>query len=774
MVSALKLVVNFSHVDKDDLALVGGKGANLGEMTKAGFPIPPGFIVTSQSYQKFLAENKLEKKIADFLAKLDVENPTQLDSTSKQIQNIILKSKIPEEVVRETFKHYRKLSGLFKRALVAVRSSATAEDLPQASFAGQQASFLNIRGESNLANSIRECWASLFTPRAIFYRVQNKIEHSKVKIAVVVQKMIQSEASGVMFTTDPVTNQKNRIVIEAIWGLGDFIVQGIVTPDRYVIDKESLLILERSVSTQEIQQKKAGQKTLKTDVAKKLQSKQKIDDKKIVALAKIGSDIHKHYYFPQDIEWALVAGKFYIVQSRPITTTQEAKSKKRAAGPGPAEASTAFGDARQKAKRPEIGGKPILLGVSASPGIATGRVRIIKSGSEIGKVKEGDVLVTKMTSPDFVPAMKRAVAIITDEGGKTSHAAIVSRELGIPCVVGTKDATSQLKDGLYVTVDGASGRVFLGTKTRSFKNEIQELTLPHQDLKTVTKLYVNLAEPERAASVAQLPVDGVGLLRAEFMLAGIGIHPKEAVRRGKRKEFIENLGSQIKIFARAFGERPVVYRTTDFKTNEYRQLEGGRRWEPVEPNPLLGFRGAYRYITDPEVFEMEIEAIKKVREEYQNLWVMIPYVHSPSELTQIKRTLASENLRRSETFKIWMMVELPVNVILLEDFLNVGIDGVSIGSNDLTMLLLGVDRDNSEVQAVFDERSAAVSWAFERIIKSSRKRGVTTSICGQAPSTYDSLVCELVQQGITSISVNPDSVLRVKRVIAETERKILK
>ncbi|MCJ7614423.1 PEP-utilizing enzyme, partial [Candidatus Bathyarchaeota archaeon] len=469
--------------------------------------------------------------------------------------------------------------------------------------------------------------------------------------------------------------------------------------------------------------------------------------------------LQKHYYFPQDIEWAKQGKNIYIVQTRPITTASEKKNTKVILKTD----SGGFESAQTH----------LLTGAPASPGMATGYVRMIVNAKEIGKVKKGDILVTEMTSPDFVPAMKKAAAIVTDQGGQTSHAAIVSRELGVPCVVGTKEATTKLKDGLLVTVDGTKGLVFLGGKIKTENLRDEPKKEKETKLKTATKLYVNLGEPDLAKKVAKMNVDGAGLVRAEFMIANIGIHPKEAIKLKKQDKFIEKLTKDLMTFCKAFGSRPVVYRTTDFKTNEYRELPGGKAWEPEESNPMLGYRGAFRYIADPEVFTLELRAIKAVRQKYKNLWVMIPFVRSPEELAAVRRIVAAEGLFESPTFKFWMMVELPVNVILLEKFIEVGIDGVSIGSNDLTMLISGTDRDNAEVAQAFDERSPAVKWALKRVIRICNKNNISSSICGQAPSTYDNLVEDLVRYGITSISVNPDAVNRVRRVIAEKESEII-
>jgi pyruvate, water dikinase len=754
--SAYPIISFFKDIDKYDVPLVGGKGANLGEMTKAGFPVPNGFAITVHAYDAFLAENDIAKKIYEILASTDVNDPVQLDDASKRIQKMVVNGKISDEVSREIISAYKKLSGAFKKAVVAVRTSATAEDLATTSFAGQGETFLNIEGEANLLVNVKKCWASLFTGRSIYYRVENKIKHEKVKISVIVMKMIESEVSGVMFSIDPATNDKDRIIIESVWGLGEMIVQGAVIPDKYVVQKGTFAILSKEVSDQGIQLIRVrGGENKQVEVPKNIRDKQKISDEEIIKLAKITAHLQEHYYFPQDAEWAKEKGKLYLVQTRPISTiAQVTKNEKSEKG------------------EVKIAEAPILSGMSASPGIGTGPVKILKNPKEIGKVERGDVLVAPMTSPDYVPAMKKSAAIITDEGGETSHAAIVSRELGIPCVVGTKEATKKLKDGMIVSVDGSSGNIFVGSKVSSTK--VSEPTKIHTryKIKTATKVYVNLAEPERANEVAKMNVDGVGLLRAEFMIANIGIHPKEAIKKKEQGRFIEKLARDIEIFCKAFYPRPVTYRATDFKTNEYRSLPGGKFWEPVEPNPLLGFRGAYRYVSNPEVFSLELQAIKKVREKYDNLHLMIPFVRSPEELAKVRRLVASEGLFESTTFKFLMMCEIPVNVIQIDDFIKVGIDGVSVGSNDLTMLIVGTDRDNADVAQEYNEMSPSVLWALERVVKRCGEAGVTCSICGQAASTHEDLVKKLVKWGITSVSVNPDTIDRTREIVKKAEEEM--
>ena len=758
--------VLFKEVGKNDGGLVGGKGANLGEMTRAGIPIPQGFIVTSEAYFRFLDASNLRPRIKEMLKGVDVENAEELERRSGEVRKLISGSKIPVEVAKDIMVNYLKMGSVFRDCPVAVRSSATAEDLADASFAGQQDSYLNVSGEASVVVRVRSCWASLFGGRAIYYRERKKFDHFKVGIAVVVQKMVNSEISGVMFTVDPVSGNKDYLIIEAGWGYGDYIVQGVITPDHYEVFKRDLKVIRYDVVKQKIMEVKARNEVKRVQVPKSKQNRAKLSEKEVVYLAKVGLEIHKHYYFPQDIEWAYERGKFYITQSRPITTL------------GQNDLQNVVADVDLKKEKLQL----ILKGSPASPGIVSGRVRILKSSREIGKIKSGEVLVAQMTSPDYVPAMRRATAIVTNAGGLTSHAAIVSRELGVPCVVGTGNATEILKDEMVITVNGSKGEVYRGGLTMKSLNLPRHEPSPatkvlnNDEVKTATKLYVNLAEPDQSYAIAKRHVDGVGLLRAEFMIANIGTHPKKMIADGKRAEFINKLADDLATFCKAFYPRPVTYRATDFKSNEYRNLKGGQLYEPIEPNPMLGFRGAFRYIKTPEVFDLELEAIKIVRNRLglKNLWLMIPFVSTPGELAEVKKLITTAGLSRSPSFRLLMMVEIPANVILLEEFIKVGIDGVSIGSNDLTMLILGVDRDNSEMSSVFDERNPAVLWALEKTIKTCNKLGVSSSICGQAPSEYPELVEKLVEWGITGISVNPDAIERTREVIALAEKRLVR
>ncbi|OGH12006.1 MAG: phosphoenolpyruvate synthase [Candidatus Levybacteria bacterium RIFCSPHIGHO2_01_FULL_36_15] len=754
MVKSTDLVVWLSEVDKSDVAFVGGKGANLGEMIQAKFPVPNGFVLTAYSYFLFLKQNSLETKIKHLLGTVNYDDPVSIDQVSRHIKKILLHSEVPVEVVKKVFEYYKMLGGMFSDALVAIRSSATSEDSKTASFAGQQETYLNVKGEANVIAKIKEGWASLFEPRAIFYRHENKLDQVRSGISLVVQKMVESEASGVMFTIDPITNEKTKIIIEAIYGLGEYIVQGKVTPDHYEVKKSDLDIISKTASEQNVMLVKKGTDNREINVPRGRSSRQKIKDSEIIALGKLGKQIEHHYYFPQDIEWAREKGKLYIVQTRPITTTGNKQKNK-------------------EVEKNLFDSKNIILkGDPASPGVGIGHVKILKSPKQMNKIMQGDVLVAEYTNPDYVPAMKKSGAIVTERGGRTSHAAIVSREFGIPAVVGAENAMKVLKDDMLITVNGKTGEIYKGgLLTKSLIQQEEQL-----HLKTSTKVYVNLAEPERAIEVAKMNVDGVGLLRAEFMIAAIGTHPKKLIKEGKQKVFVDKLSDGISQICKAFYPRPVLYRATDFKTNEYRDLKGGEMYEPVEPNPMLGYRGAYRYINDAQVFHLELETIKYVRNKkgLTNLNLMIPFVRTVHELEEVKKLVNKSGLHRNHSFKLFMMVEIPSNVILLEDFIKVGIDGVSIGSNDLTMLILGTDRDNSEVATEFDERNPAVLWALEKIVKTCKKHGIAAGICGQAPSSYPDLVEKLVDWGITSVSISPDAINTTRKVIYKLERKILK
>jgi pyruvate, water dikinase len=778
-----KSIVWFEEVTKHDVGLVGGKGANLGEMTNAHLPIPYGFVVTSHAYFNFIKESDLDLKMKDVLKSVNCDNPHELQQVSRQLQDLILKAEMPHTLAKEIIHFYENLSAkeekylvgslsdfklshhkikhLYQQPYVAVRSSATAEDLPNASFAGQQETYLNVKGETNLLIKVKDCWASLFTERAIYYRHEQGFDHFKVGLAAVIQRMVQSDKSGIAFSIDPVTNDKNKIIIEAIFGLGEYIVQGKVTPDHYEVDKRSILILKKEKKYQSSKYIKATKDNKEVKLSKSVGSQQKLTEEEIVEVALLVKDIEHHYYFPQDIEWAIENNRVFIVQSRPITTIKNIDNSKKK-------------DANDTAELSQM--TPIAVGSPASPGVATGPVRLIHSPKEIDRMKHGDILVAPQTNPDYVPAMKKAAAIVTEKGGRTSHAAIVSRELGVPAVVGTEKITKIVHEDEIITVNGSTGEIYKGKVVLSHTSP-NSLTSPtsHRSLHTVTKVYVNLAEPEEAEKVAKLHCDGIGLLRAEFMIAGIGTHPKEFIKNKEEHKFINILTNDLLKFVKPFHPRQVVYRATDFKTNEYKHLIGGAKYEPREENPMIGFRGASRYIVNPDVFVMELAAIRNVWEKgYNNLHLMIPFVRTTWELIKIKEIVREFGLFDLDGFKLWIMVEVPACALAVEDFIKIGIDGVSIGTNDLTMMLLGVDRDNSEVANIYDERNPTIISVLEYVVKTCADNNVTASICGQAASDYPEIVERLVKAGITSVSVNPDAIDRTRASIFEIEKKIYK
>jgi len=749
----MKFIKFLRELSKNDLEEAGGKGANLAEMYNLGLPVPNAFVVTSHAYKHFIEKTQIKDKIFKILDKTDINDSRQLQRNTKKIREMIEKMKMLKEIEKEIMQAYKNLSREFgkKEEWVVARSSATAEDVPEASFAGQQLTVLNILGGRKVVDSVKKCWASLFTARATFYRESKGFEHTGVLIAVPVQKQLDSEKAGVGFTIHPSTGDKSKIMIEASWGQGESVVSGAVTPDTYVLDKKTGRVIEKSIAKKTkmkiTDKKKGGLKDVK--VPKEKQNIQCLTEDELKQLYELALKLEKHYKTPQDFEWAVERGKVYLVQTRPVTVLYEKVEE----------------EDEQKLKEKV---QPILKGLSASPGVSTGTVKIVNDPSDLDKVHEGDVLVTKMTNPDFVPGMKRATAIVTDEGGSTSHAAIVSRELGVVCVVGTREATKKLKDGDVITVDGTNGLVYPG------KVEIKVEKKEYKYVKTKTKIYMNLGEPDLAEKYKDVKCDGIGLFRAEFMAAELGKHPKMLIEKHGEEEFISKFSEGIRKVAKTFYPRPVVYRALDFKTNEYAGLEGGKEYEPAESNPMIGWRGASRYITEPEVFELEVKAIKRVRDEgFDNVWLMIPFVRTPWELREIRKIIEKFNLTKDKKFKLWIMVEVPSSAILIEDFIKEGIDGVSIGSNDLTQLVLGVDRDSAILgERWFYELDPAVMWCIERVVKTCKKYGITSSICGQAPSFYPEMTKKLVEWGITSISVNPDVVDKTRYIVGKVEGKI--
>jgi pyruvate,water dikinase len=782
------LIIWFENLRKNDVPIVGGKNANLGEMSSAGIPVPPGFAITAYSYKKFIEETGIAAKIYEII-KDNVTNPSdpaQYEIASKKIRQLIESTPMPKEIADAVKSAYEELSRRVgaKDVYVAVRSSATAEDLADASFAGQQETYLNVKGVDELLEKTVKCWSSLFTPRAIFYRTEKGFAHEKVFISVGVQKMVNSKAAGVMFTINPVTGDPNQIVIEGNYGLGESVVSGAVTPDDFVVDKRTMKIIEKKVSkktVQYIRDPKTG-KTVHMEVPAEKQEQPCISDEEILKLAELAVRIEKHYGTAQDIEWAIDSdvpfpSNVFIVQSRPETVW----SLKLAEVP--------------KAEAPEV--KPsemfkvVVKGIAAGKrDIGIGKAKVVLNPEEAAKVmQKGDILVTDMTNPDYVPFMKLASAIVTDKGGVTCHAAIVSRELGIPCIVGTENATKLMVTGKDYTVDARSGVVYEGvmsmmtgqpqmmtsaTSLSSLAGGIVE-SIPV----TATKIYMNLGVPEKIEEYKGLPFEGIGLMRIEFILASyIGEHPLYLVETGQSQKFVDKLADGIATVARAIQPRPVVVRFSDFKTNEYRELKGGEKYEIVEANPMLGWRGCSRYISQwyEKAFRLECQAIVKCRREWglKNVWVMLPVVRTVWEAKRCLEIMKEEGLERTKDFKVWFMAETPSIAILADEFSKL-CDGFSIGSNDMTQGILMIDRDSERLgqMGYFDERDPAVKRIIAHLIKVAHENGCTVSICGEGPSNLPDFTEFLVRAGIDSISVNNDAVIATKKLVASIEQKII-
>ena len=758
----MKRLMSIKNLGVNDIPIAGGKAANLGELTSAGFDVPPGFVLTTEAYDDFLKCNGFQALIGEALSGLDVSSDAALHEAADKIRTAFEEGTVPDDLEAQVVDEYRKL-GKGSYPLVAVRSSATAEDLPTASFAGQQDTYLNVSGPESLIKSVKRCWASLFTPRALVYRVSKKFDHDKVKLAVVVQRMINSDISGIMFTIDP-NSELPHIIIEAGYGLGEALVGGKVTPDTYVVDKFHRKILNRRVSNQtwKLVRGESGE-CLRQEIPPELSSQQKMSDEQILDLAEVGNQIEMHYDRPMDIEWAMEEEHMFIVQARPVTTLSKDKER----------------HAEKEVEKMEEEMKILVKGLGASPGKAGGPVRIYQEDMSLDVVKQGDILVTQMTTPDMVPAMTRTIAIVTDEGGMTCHAAIVARELGIPCIVGASNATQILKNGMEVTVHGQTGVVYEGVEKEDKPLAPAAPVASHAAPVTGTKIMLNVGVPQKAEEYAQLPVQGVGLMRIEFLFTSyIQEHPCALIEQGRERELIDKLSQGIATVAKAFYPRPIILRTSDFKTNEYRDMKGGAKFEPKEQNPMIGWRGCSRYVSESyrDAFLAELKAVKKARDEMglNNIWVMLPFVRTVEEVVKIEKMMNDVGLYRGTDFKLYLMAEVPVIVFMAEEFAE-HCDGFSIGSNDLTQLTMGADRDSDILgrMGYFDERYPAIKRAISYLIKHAHKKGVPVGICGQAPSVYPDFCEFLVREGIDSISLNADTVLKTIRYVAEAEQRMV-
>ncbi len=754
-----RFVRRLETLGRGDVAVAGGKGANLGEMLSAGLPVPTGFVVTGEAYLHALDAAAVRAKLGEVLDATEVEDSDALKLASQELSGLVRKAAVPDDVRDAVLRAFAELG---PDARVAVRSSATAEDTAEASFAGMNASFTNVTQET-LIERLLDCWISLWGPRVIAYRHSLGLTDEPT-IAVVVQKMVDSEASGVMFTVDPITQDPARMLIEAAYGLGEVVVGGQVEPDTHVLSRPPKPvdgqpgILSTHIGTKKLRILRRPDGTeAREDVQAAERERRVLDDAQLLELARLGLRIEQHYGSPQDIEWALQGGDFYIVQSRPVTTLT--------------------------AKPGEV----LLKGLGASPGRVAGTVRVMHELETGAHLDGNQILVAEMTSPDWVPILRYAGALVTDQGGVTCHAAIVSRELGIPCVVGAGDATKKLRNGQLITVDGSRGEIRSGDQVQAKPSgaQAQPAAAPSASAASTdaaasleplgTRLYVNLAIADAAQRAAALPVDGVGLLRAEFMITDAlgGEHPKALVARGGAETFVSKMAESVSVIARPFFPRPVIYRTHDFRTNEFNALQGGEKYEPHEENPMIGYRGCYRYVKDPELFDLELEVLARVREQSPNVHIMIPFVRTLWELEACLERIDKHRLGRDSGLWRWVMAEVPSIVYRIPDYAKLGIRGVSIGSNDLTQLMLGVDRDSEICAELFDEADAAVLWAIQQIVETATEHGLTSSLCGQAPSNRPEFAEKLVRLGITSISVSPDAVSRTRQVIASAERRML-
>lgn len=779
------LIIWFENLRRTDIPSVGGKNANLGELISSDAPVPPGFAITAYSYRIFIEETGIASKIYEII-KETVTNPSdpkQYEIASKKIRELIEATPMPKEIQTAVKSAYEELCKRLNTTdtFVAVRSSATAEDLADASFAGQQETYLNVKGKKELLEKTVKCWSSLFTPRAIFYRNEKGFAHEKVLISVGVQKMVDSKAAGVIFTINPVTGDPTQIVIEGNYGLGEAVVSGAVTPDDFVVDKKTFKIVERRIAKKTLQYVRDPNtgKTVHLDVPLERQEKPCVSDEEILKLADLANRIEQHYGKPQDIEWAIdgdlsFPANVFIVQSRPETVwTAKTQTPVKEVGAKPAEMA-----------------KVITRGIPAGrKGWVSGIAKVVLNTEEASKIMgKGNILVTDMTNPDYVPFMKLAGAIVTDKGGVTSHAAIVSRELGIPCLVGTENATKLMVSGKEYTIDSGSGVVYEGAMpTLEGQSPIAGPSAMGMTAGTVvqsvpvtaTKIYMNLGVPEKIQEYKDLPFEGIGLMRIEFILASyIGEHPLYLIETGQSQKFVDLLAEGIATVARTIQPRPVVVRFSDFKTNEYRELKGGEKYEIEEANPMLGWRGCSRYISHwyEKAFRLECKAALKCRKDWglKNVWVMLPVVRTVWEAEKCLQIMKEEGLERSLDFQVWFMAETPSIAILADKFSKL-CDGFSIGSNDMTQGILMIDRDSERLgqMGYFDERDPAVKRIIAHLIKVAHENGRTVSICGEGPSNLPDFAEFLVRAGIDSISVNNDAVVATKKLVASIEQKMI-
>ena len=744
----------FSELNKDSIPIAGGKGANLAEIYNLKVPVPPGFVITAQAYDYFIKNSKLNEKIKEILSKIDYENTSQLDKSTEEIRNLITNSKFPEEMKEQIIEEYSNLSvtnydlekgdalDILNTAqepiFVAVRSSATTEDLADASFAGQQDTYVNVKGKEDVIDKVKKCFASLFTSRATYYRHKKGFKHEEASLAVVIQKMINSSKSGVIFSKDP-TYKNNNIIIESVFGLGEGIVSGKITPDKYLVSEE-LKILEKKISEKKIiLTRDSSGKGITKELTKEKSNEQVLSNFEIKKLAEYALQLENHYNKPQDIEFAIENNEIFIVQTRPITT---------------------IGKRIDKKEIKELKGEIILSGLAASPGIAFGKVKIVEDSEDLKKINQGDILVTTMTNPDMVVTMQKSAGIVTDEGGLTAHAAIVSREMGIACIVGTQEATTKLKEGDIITIDGYTGKVYKGKIYETEKKEIERVTA-----KTKIKVKVIVDLPSFASRAAKTGIKKIGLTRIEGIIAESGKHPNYFLKQNKIKDYEEIIFKGIKEISNYFEE--IWVRTSDIRSDEYKNLEGAP--QELEANPMLGMHGIRFSIKNLEILKSELRALQRVAQSGTKIGILLPQVILVEEVQKVKKVLEEIGFLDG---KLGVMIETPAAVQIIRNLCEEGIKFISFGTNDLTQYILAIDRGNQKVQYLYDEMHPAILKQLEYVIRICKKYNVETSICGQAGSRKE-MVKYLVEKGIDSISVNADVAKEISEYIKKIENEIL-
>ncbi|MBL7150344.1 phosphoenolpyruvate synthase [Candidatus Microgenomates bacterium] len=739
----------FREVDSKNAKLVGQKAAGLAEMMEVGISIPNGFCIASAAYFQFLKNANLILKIKGLLQGVDSRDPRSLSACSQEIKRLIFSSKVPEEIGQQIMKNYLKLGGFFKEALVAVRSSPLDEKL-------KMTSFLNMKGEANVVEAVKKCWASLFDPENL---LKNK-DLLEEKTIVLIQRMIQSRVSGVMFSTNP--NNKKEIIVKAIYGLGELAVDGKVSPDEYIINKDTFEILDKAVNSQPVRLIKSGTSNKQTKVPTSKQGLQKLTDREIINLAKLAKKIQRHYFFPQEIEFAIEKRKIYILETEPIGIRPKTKNQKL------------------KTKRKISNLKVLIRGKSASSGIVSGYARVIKDFKKINQIKKDEILISSSVNADFLSTIKKISGLVMEEKDSLSYGAMISRELGLPCVIDAKKAAKIIKTGMVITINGKTGAIFKGgwqiknagkkIKYKPKMPNVKDKQLPT----TATKAYINLNGSQIIKQINEKIIDGI-LFQPEFLVAQTGIHPKKLINDKKERKLVEKLSKELNKICQEFNPKPVIYKVLNFKTDEYQTLVGGKAYESKEANPLLGFHGAARYVDDSKVFELQLEMIKKIRKGgSKNLSLMIPFVRTTRELKEIKKIIASHHLIRSPSFKLWIRLEIPSNIFLLEDFITTGIDGICLELQKLMNLTFAIDEENQELFSKMAKTDFFKKEIFEKILKTTKKHRLSTLVSLQENFLYSDLLGNFIKSGISGFCVAPDAVLRTKELIYESEKRIVR